>query len=141
MTGRTLHGALAVLLLFMAVVAAAAPVSAQPRRSCTVKITRYRFRPDSVHPGEWARLRLVAMNCTDRTLDLHEVEYGEQIPPCPTIDPIGGPVRLDPHERFAPKPLRILAPDCDGVEVVDVAFTNHQGHVLAQGTATLDISP
>ena len=60
--------------------------------------------------------------------------------PCPTVDPIGGPVQLGPHARYAPRPLRFIAPDCDGMEVMVASFSDQSG-VLAQRTATLHISP
>ena len=118
--------------------ALAAPRS-EPQGNCVLRITRFAFAPDRVHPGQSSKLMLRARNCTDRTLHLTEVEFGKQIPPCPTIDPIGGPVQLGPFERYTPKPLRLIAPDCNGVEVMVVRFTARSGRVVAHGTAKLRI--
>jgi hypothetical protein len=128
------------LLVLATTVVVTTPAQAGLSGSCVVKVTRFEFQPNAVHAGERTRLWLRTRNCTDQTLDLTEVEFGERIPPCPTVDPIGRPVRLGPFERFTPKPLRMVAPPCNGVEVMVVKFSDSGGTVLARRTATLHIT-
>ncbi len=131
--------ALTIVTLFAPTLPTASAVPDGPRGACVLRITRFVFVPSRVHPGESSKLVLRARNCTDGTLDLTQVGYGKQIPPCPTIDPIGHPVQLGPYERYAPKPLRLIAPDCAGVEVMVVRFTDRNGRIVARDTAKLHI--
>ncbi len=144
---RTRRRSAVVSLLLGTALALSIPVSlAVPARAdsgpgCVLAITRFAFHPSQVHEGEWARLRLVARNCTNQTLHVSEVEYGLMLPPCPTIDPLGDQVDLAPHARYAPQPLRILAPPCDGEETMVVSFSDAHGTVVAHREATLTITP
>jgi hypothetical protein len=83
---------------------------------------------------------LRARNCTDRSLDITVTEFGKQIPPCPVLDPIGRSATLQPYGRYAPPPLRMIAPACNGVEVMVVRLADSHGRVLAHRTATLRIT-
>ena len=67
-----------------------------------------------------ARLWLTARNCTEHTLDLTVTEYGEQIPPCPVIDPIESQVVLDTEDR----PDAVAAGDLNGDGKPDIVVAN-----------------
>jgi hypothetical protein len=129
-------------LILLAIVAVPrSPAQALAEGRCVVKITRFEWVPQRVHPGGRARLWLAARNCTQQTLELTVTEYGEQIPPCPALDPIARQVVLDPTVRFAPPPFRMIAPPCDGVETMVVQFTDSHGVLVAKATATVRIVP
>jgi hypothetical protein len=117
----------------------AAPAGAQAGGGCVLKITRFEWHPRMVHAGDRTKLHLKARNCTDRTLHLTVTKYGKRIPPCPTLDPIGGPVNLTPHARYDPRPLLMIAPPCNGVETMVVFFSDSHGNVIARRTATVRI--
>jgi hypothetical protein len=129
------------LILFAPLAGLKSPARALADGSCVVKITRFEWVPQRVHPGGRTRLWLTAWNCTRQTVELTVTEFGEQIPPCPVIDPIGSQVVLDPMGRYAPPPFRMVAPACDGVETMVVQFTDSQGTLLAKRTATVRIAP
>jgi hypothetical protein len=67
-------------------------------------------------------------------------EFGKQIPPCPVLDPTERSATLQPYGRYRPLPLRMIAPACNGVEVMVVRLADSQGRVLAHRTATLRIT-
>ena len=48
---------------------------------------------------------------------------------------------MDPLGLYVPPPFRMVAPPCEGVETMVVAFTDSQGLLVAQGTATVRIAP
>jgi hypothetical protein len=112
------------LLVFGASATMAAPAQARPAGGCVVKITRFAFRPANVHGGDLTKLWLAARNCTDQTLQLTVTEYGKRIPPCPTVDPIAHRVTMEPFGRYRPRPLKMIAPPCNGVEVMVVTFAD-----------------
>src|SRR5439155_233739 len=114
----------------------AAPAQAHVDGTCVVKITRFAWVPSQVHAGDHTKLVLTARNCTDRSIDITVTEFGEQIPPCPTVDPIGDAATLEPFGRYAPQPLRMIAPPYTGVEVMGVRITDSDQHVLARTAAT-----
>ena len=128
------------IVVLATTVAVPALAHASPSGGCVLKITRFAFHPKQVHAGDLAKLWLVAKNCTDGTLDLTQTEYGEWIPPCPAVDPIGHPVTIGPHGRYAPRPLKMIAPPCNGQEVMVVTFQDPHGSLLATRTATLTIT-
>jgi hypothetical protein len=129
------------LILFATAAVLKSPARALADGSCVVKITRFEWVPPRVHPGGRTRLWLTAWNCTQQALELTVTEYGEQIPPCPVIDPVGSQVVLDPMGRYAPPPFRMVAPPCNGVETMVVEFTDSEGTLLAKRTATVRITP
>jgi hypothetical protein len=118
----------------------AAPAQAHVEGACVVKITRFAWVPSQVHPGDHTKLVLTARNCTDRSIDITATEIGEQIPPCPTLDPLADSATLEPFGRYRPQPLRMIAPPCTGVEVMGVRITDSDQHVLARASATLHIT-
>jgi hypothetical protein len=107
--------------------------------TCALRIVGFAFQPPYVHGGEDSTAWVAARNCTDRTLDLTRTVYGEQIPPCPTIDPLASGVTIGPNARYVAKALQIVAPDCTGVEVLVVNFADQHGTIVAHATATLHI--
>jgi hypothetical protein len=137
---RALPGIRAALAIVLAGLAWVAPAAARAGSAgCTLRIVGFAWDPNSVHAGDRAAAVVRAQNCTQRTLVLTRTVVGEQIPPCPTIDPISTPVTIGPDARYVAKVLRLIAPPCTGVEVVDVAFTDTDGTVLARASATLHV--
>jgi len=120
--------------------AAVARAQAWTDGTCVVRITRFVWEPTRVHAGDHAKLVLRAKNCTDQTVEVSVTEYGKQIPPCPTLDPIGSSATIEPKGHFRPDPLRLVAPSCDGVEVVVVKLFGSDGAHLARASATLHIT-
>jgi hypothetical protein len=124
----------------MGLLASVAPTAARAEPAgCTLRIVRFAWVPDRIYGGDSSTAWVAAENCTGQTLELTRTVYGEQIPPCPTIDPLAAPVTIEPHGRYVAKALRLVAPDCTGVEVLVVAFAGADGTILASATATLHI--
>jgi hypothetical protein len=129
------------LCLALGLLVTVAPGSAQAgTQHCVLKITRFAWHPPEVHEGDTSKARVKAKNCTDRTLQLRRTVYGEMHPPCPTIDPLSTDMTIGPYARYAAIALKMIAPDCNGVEVLVVAFANQHGTILAHDTATLHIT-
>jgi hypothetical protein len=142
-TGPTARRALIAALALLTTAFAAGPASAQVHMGqaggCIARFTTLRWEPSRVDPGDHTQLVVKARNCTDRQVLVTEIEFGEQIPPCPTLDPISNQGTMPPHGRVAFPPLRMIAPSCHGVEVEVVRLSNPQGRTMARGTATLHI--
>jgi hypothetical protein len=128
------------LCLALGLLVSVAPGAAQAgTERCTLKITRFVWHPPSVHGGDRATARVKAKNCTAQTLQLTRTVYGEPHQTCPAIDPLSTGVTLGPHERYAAVALKMIAPDCNGAEVLVVTFADQHGTVLAKETARLRI--
>ena len=122
MTFRRLLLSTVVVLAASATLAGAA--QARVNGACIVKITRIGWEPSTVHGGDRTKLVLGARNCTDRPVGITVTEFGKQIPPCPVLDPIGSSATLQPYGRYRPPPLRMIAPACNGVEVMVVRLAD-----------------
>jgi hypothetical protein len=137
---RAIERAGVALCLALGLLVSMAPGAAQAgTQRCTLKITRFAWHPPQVHGGDRATARVKAENCTDQTLHLTRTVYGETHQPCPTIDPLSTGVTLGPHERYAAVALKLIAPDCNGDEVLVVTFADPHGTIVARDTATLHI--
>ncbi len=138
--GSLVRVVVAASLLLGALVSVAAPAGAASAGRCVVTIGRFEWVPSQVHAGDRTKLVLAARNCTGNSIDITATEIGEQIPPCPTLDPIADTATLEPFGRYVPTPLRMIAPPCTGVEVVGVRITDSEQHVLARASATVHIT-
>jgi hypothetical protein len=141
--------AFAAALLGVAVPSAAASAAATPTQtSCVVKITRLRFRPAQVLPGQSSTVHLRVRNCTNVTQTVTVTWLGSWVssspgfpPGCPAIDPLAEPLTV-PAAGTARAHLQILAlPSCTATGLVETArITGSSGVVLAQRSATLEIA-
>jgi hypothetical protein len=137
---RTFRSARAVLVVGLGLALTgptlATPALAGPKHRCVVEITQFEFRPPVVTEGQLAKLRLRAVNCTDRPQDVRLTRYGTESGSCPVLDPIQWDVTFRPFEIQVSREM-FPAPPCAGTLSLTATFTDASGRLLSSRTAQL----
>jgi hypothetical protein len=114
------------------------PALAGPKDRCVVVITQFELRPPVVTEGERTKLRLRAVNCTDRPQVVVLTRYGIESGPCPVLDPIQWAVTFRPSEVRVSREI-FTAPLCAGTLSLTATLTDASGRLLSSRTAKLFI--
>ena len=115
--------------------AAAAPTPA----SCAVKITTFRFDPAVAAEGSATTLETSLRNCTGHVRHVSAMQYGQEPPGCPVLDPISRPVDLQPHQRVS-WTSDWTAPSCAGRMTLYLRVNGSGGATLDAARAVLRVT-
>jgi hypothetical protein len=117
----------------------AAAASSPTPPSCVVKITTFRFVPSTAPEGAATTLETSLRNCTGQARHVSAMQYGQEPPGCPVLDPISRPVDLQPHQRVS-STSDWTAPACAGRMTMYLRVNGSGGATLDQKRAVLRVT-
>ena len=137
---------------FTAAATGGTAAAATPAQACAdltvIEITNFAFSPPAVPAGNSSTATLTALNCTNQTQQTSETWSGRFTGPssggipagCPAIDPIAFGVTFPPDGTVSHGVTYLVPAACTASELTVTAdIYGANGHLLAEGTATLQI--
>jgi hypothetical protein len=105
------------------------------------------FKPPAIFAGQSSTAHVLAVNCTNRTLNTtltwfgHFARGGGLPPGCPVIDPLPEGETFAPLGKVSAHVTYLVPATCTATSLVITAEFSAAGVVLAERSATLTITP